>query len=285
MQMETVFHLYESIDTKERKSFFSSILYEIHTIAVNKGTRYIKEVKLFFIKVFSENDLFGKVYMHFEPIRYENDFNVFLIEKLIEIQKLDLAENIAKQQIAINYQERYNIGYYQLLVKIYTISADEKKMALLQMKLIFYDFSLDSYKQIQKHCEIDTFKKFRIKLLTAFKRDFYGNKKAVQSYFEILYFEKKFKNMIENISEHTSYELIFNYKEELFLFDKLSFLLALMKIEKSSFYYKEVESIAEFREKFVDWIKGKYDVLTIQTVIKNRKMYGISNFMKSLEEK
>lgn len=285
MQMETVFHLYESIDTKERKSFFSSILYEIHTIAVNKGTRYIKEVKLFFIKVFSENDLFGKVYMHFEPIRYENDFNVFLIEKLIEIQKLDLAENIAKQQIAINYQERYNIGYYQLLVKIYTISADEKKMALLQIKLIFYDFSLDSYKQIQKHCEIDTFKKFRIKLLTAFKRDFYGNKKAVQSYFEILYFEKKFKNMIENISEHTSYELIFNYKEELFLFDKLSFLLALMKIEKSSFYYKEVESIAEFREKFVDWIKGKYDVLTIQTVIKNRKMYGISNFMKSLEEK
>ena len=284
MQMETIFHLYESIDTKERKAFFASIIFEVHTTAINKGTRYIKEVKLFFLKVFSENDLFRKVYMHFEPIRYENDFNVFLIEKLIEIEKYDLAENIAIQQIAINYQERYNINYYQLLVNIYTISADEKKMALLQMKLIFYNFSLDTYKLIQKHCDVDAFRKFRTKLLTAFKRDFYGSKKAVQNYFEILYFEKKLKNMIDTISEYTSYELIFNYKEELFLFDKLSFLLALLKIEKSSFYYKEEKSIAEYREKFIDWIRGNYDVLTIQTVIKSRKAYGISIFMKSLEE-
>jgi len=284
MQMETIFHLYDSIDTKARKAFFASVIFEVHSIAVNKGTRYIKEIRLFFLKVFSENDLFIKVYMHFEPIRYENDFNVFLIEKLIEIEKYDLAENIANQQIAINYQERYNVGYYQLLVKIYTISVDEKKMALLQMKLIFHDFSLDIYKFIQKHCEVDAFKKFRTKLLTTFKRDFYGNNKAVQSYFEILYFEKKFKNMIDNISEHTSYELLLNYKEELFLFDKLSFLLALMKIEKSSFYYKEYKLIVEYREKFIDWIKEKYDDLTIQTVIKSRKPYGVSIFMKSLEE-
>ena len=283
MQMETIFHLYDSIDTKERGAFFASVIFDVHTIAVNKGTRYIKAIKLFFLKVFSENDLFGKVYMDFNPIRYENDFNVFLIEKLIEIKKIDLAESIAIKQIESNYQERYNIDYYKLLSDIYTISADEKKMALLQMKLVFHKFSLDSYKLIQKYVEVDVFKKFRTKLLTAFKRDFYGNINAVKNYYEILYFEEKFKNMIDNISEYTSYELIFSYKEELFLTDKTSFLLALMKIEKSSFYYKEDKLMIEYREKFVDWIKGNYDVLTIQTTIKSRKMYGISNFMKSLE--
>ncbi|WP_157802153.1 hypothetical protein [Flavobacterium sp. 1] len=283
MQMETVFDLYESIDTKERRAFFSGVLFEIHTITVNKGTRYIKEITQFFLKVFSENDMFRKVYKNFKPIRYDNEYNVFLIEKLIEIEMLDLAETIAIQQIEGNYQERYNVGYYQLLSKIYTISADEKKMALLQMKLIFYNFSLDSYKLIQKHAEVDVFKKFRIKLLTAFKRDFYGSDKAVQAYFEILYFEKKFKNMIDNISEHTSYELIFNYKEDLFLFDKLSFLLSLLKIEWKSFYYKEDKLIAEHREKFVDWIKEKYDNITIQTVVDSRKKYGISKLIKSLE--
>ena len=38
-------------------------------------------------------------------------------------------------------------------------------------------------------------------------------------------------NMIENISEYTSYEMLFEYKEKLFLFDKLAFLIALTKIE------------------------------------------------------
>ena len=284
MQLETVFHLYDSIDTKERRTFFASVIFDIHTIAVNKGTRYVKEIKGFFIKVFAENDLFRKVYMHFEPIRFENEFNVFLIEKLIEIEKNEIAERIALQQIENNYQERYNLSYYKLLSTIYTISGDEKKLALLQMKTIFYDFNLQDYILIEKYCEEKEFKNFRTKLLTAFKRNFYDNSKNVKAYFEIFFHDKKYKNMIENISEYTSYEMLFEYKEELFLFDKLAFLIALTKIEKGSYYFKEDKLTIEYREKFVAFIKEKYDLQTIKTVVNSRKVYGISKFLQALQE-
>jgi hypothetical protein len=284
IELEALFHLYDSIDKKERSQFFANTLFDLFTIGINKNAHYIKPIKFFFLKVFSENKLFEKVYMHFAPIRFENDFNLFLIEKLIEIKKYNDAEAIAIYQIEGNYQERYNLGYYKLLTQIYTLLGDEEKMALLQMRLIFYDFSLDAYKSIQIHCEEVEFKKFRTKLLSALKRDFYGNKKAVENYFEILSFEKKYKNMIDNISEYTSYELIYNYKEELFLFDKLPFLLSLANIERNSYYYsRKDKSILEYRNKFVIWIKEKYDRLMIQTVIKNKKQYFHSDFIHELE--
>lgn len=285
MQMETVFHLYDSIDTKERKAFFANIIFDIHTIKFNNGIQFIKEIRLFFIKVFSENDLFSKIYSHFEPIRYENEFNIFLVEKLIEIEQFDRAETISLKQIENNYQERYNLGYYHLLLKIYTISDDEKKMAQLQMRLIFIDFSLENYKLIEKHFEVDTFKKFRTKLLTALKRNFYDSNISVNSYFQILFYEKKFKNMIDNISEHTSYELIYTFKEELFLFDKVAFLISITNIERNSYYYyKDDKATNEYRQKCIDWILLKYDDLMIKNIIKSRKSHGISKFIKTLEE-
>lgn len=283
MQLETVFHLYDSIDTKERRAFFANLIFDIHTITFNKDKRFIKEVKQFFIKVLSENGLFDKVYTHFEPIRFENDYNIFLIKKLIEIAQYQLAETIALNQIESNYQERYNLPYYELLSEIYAVSGDEKKMAMLDMKTIFYKFSLDTYQRIEKHCDVDVFKKFRVKLLTALKRNFYDNKEAVQGYFEILAFEKKFKNMIENISEHTPYGLIFNYKEELFQFDKNAFLAGLLNIEYSSYYYNDDELNVAYREQFVQWIQSNYDAKTISSVINNRKRYGITKFMVDLE--
>jgi hypothetical protein len=284
LELEAFFNIYDSIDKKERRAFFANIMFDLHTITVNKNIRFIKSISFFMIKVFTENKLFEKVHMHFAPIRFENDFNVFLIEKLIEIKKYNEAEAIAIDQIEGNYHERYNLDYYKLLTQIYTLLGDEKKMALLQMRLIFYDFSLDAYKSIQIHCEESDFKKFRTKLLSALKRDFYGNKKAVANYFEILSFEKKYKNMIDTISEYTSYELIYNYKEELFLFDKLPFLLALTNIEKNSYYSsRKDKTTLEYRNKFLIWIKEKYDQLMIQTVVKNKKQYFHSDFIHELE--
>ena len=284
MQMETIFHLYDSIDTKERRSFFGSVLFDIHTIAVNKNTRYIKEIKFFFLKVFSENQLLEKVYVHFTPLRFENDYNLFLIEKLIEIEKYDIAEKYAHEQIEINSNDKYNFGYYNLLKRIYESLKDEKKIALLQMKTIFHDFTLENYLLIEKYCEEKEFKLFRTKLLTAFKRKFYENSKYVKAYFEIFFHDKKYKNMIDNISELTSYQLIYDYKEELFLFDKLAFFIALTKIEKSSyFYFREDKILSEFRSKFVVWIKDRYDPIMIATVLKSKKNYEITVFLKALQ--
>ena len=284
MQMETIFHLYDSIDTKERRSFFGSVLFDIHTIAVNKNTRYIKEIKFFFLKVFSENQLLEKVYVHFTPLRFENDYNLFLIEKLIEIEKYDIAEKYAHEQIEINSNDKYNFGYYNLLKRIYESLKDEKKIALLQMKTIFHDFTLENYLLIEKYCEEKEFKLFRTKLLTAFKRKFYENSKYVKAYFEIFFHDKKYKNMIDNISELTSYQLIYDYKEELFLFDKLAFFIALTKIEKSSyFYFREDKIQSEFRSKFVVWIKDRYDPIMIATVLKSKKNYEITVFLKALQ--
>lgn len=283
MQMETVFHLYDSIDSKERKVFFANVMFDIFTITVNKGTRYIKEIQHFFIKVFSENELFSKVYSHFSALRYENEYNVFLIEKLIEIEKYDLAEQFSKEQIERNSNDKYNVDYFKLLFKIFSITQDESKMASLQMKLIFYDFSIENYQLIQKHLVEEEFKKFRVKILTHFKRNFHGNSKSIKAYFEILFWEKKYKMMLENISEYSSYEMIYLYKEELFLLDKLNFLLALTKIERSSWYVKKDKSSIEFREKFIVWIKEHYDTSMIKTVMQSKSKYETTPFITAFD--
>lgn len=283
MQMEAIFHLYDSIDTKERSAFFSNLLFDIHTIAINKNTLYIKEVNLFFLKVFSENELFRKVYEHFVPIRFENDYNLFLLEKLVEIEKYHVAEQYAQEQIEINVKDKYNLGYFGILKKIYEITKDEKKIALLQMKTIFHDFSIENYRLIEKHCEEKEFKLFRTKLLTSFKRNFYESTKYVKAYFDIFFYDKKYKNMIDNISEQTPYELIYDYKEELFLFDKLAFLIALTNIERDSYFsfYKN-KSAAKYREKMIVWIKEKYDKVMIKAVIKNKHQFHQSPFLHQL---
>ncbi len=283
MQMETVFHLYDSIDSKERKVFFASVIFDIFTIAVNKETRYIKEVLLFFIKVLSENDLFSKVYRQFTTLRYENEYNVFLIEKLIEIEKYDLAEQFSKEQIERNSNDKYSVDYLKLLFKIFTITQNESKMASLQMKLIFYDYSLENYQLIHKYVPEVEFKKFRTKLLTHLKRNFYDNPKSGTAYFEILFWEKKYKLMLENISEYTSYELVYLYKEELFLLDKLNFLIALTKIERSSWYYKSDKSLIEYREKFIVWIKEHYDAIMIKTVMLSKSKYETTPLLEAFD--
>jgi len=283
MQMEAIFHLYDSIDTKERSAFFSNLLFDIHTNAINKNTRYIKEVNLFFLKVFSENELFRKVYEHFVPIRFENDYNLFLIDKLFEIEKYDIAEQYAQEQIERNANDKYNVGYFKILKRIYEITKDERKIALLQMKTIVHDFSIENYRLIEKHCEEKEFKLFRTKLLTTFKRNFYESPKYVKAYFDILFYDKKYKNMIDNISEQTSYELIYDYKEELFLYDKLAFLKGLTNIERDSYFsFYKIKSAAEHREKIIVWIKEKYDNVMIKAVINNQKQFHHSAFLHEL---
>jgi hypothetical protein len=284
MEMDIIYHLYENIDIKEKKQFFSNVIFDLFTVSINKNIRYAKKINAFFIKVFSENDLFEKVYMHFSPIYYENDYNVFLIEKLIEIKKYVLAEQIALEQIERNSKDKYNIGYFKVLNVIYEITKDEKKNALLKMKTIFHDFSLEKYLLIEKYCEEKEFKIFRTKLLSAFKRNFYESTKYIIAYFEIFYHDKKYKNMIDNISELTSYEMIYNYKNELFEFDKTAFLIALTNIEKHSYLtIQRYKSMPEYRDKFLVWIKENYDKTMIISVLKNKKQNHNSVFLSELE--
>lgn len=284
LELETIFHLYESIESKKRKDFFAKVLFDIVTVSINKGLRYSKLINHFLLKVFSENELFEKLYFHFQPIRYENDYNTFLLEKLLDIQKYDLAEKMAMEQINSNSNEKYNVTYYNLLSKIYAITNDAKKIALLKMKTIFYEYSLDSYLLIEKHCEENEFKKFRTKFLTHLKRNFYGSQVAVKVYFEIFNYNKKYKNMIDNISEYTSYELIYDYREVLYQCDKIQFLKGLTKIESNSyFYFKKQKENTEFREKFLQWIKEKYDRTIINAFIKSETHYYRSELMKELE--
>lgn len=285
MEMDIVYHLYDSIEQKERKHYFAGIIFDLFIISCNKNERYVKKINMFFLKVFSENDLFKTIYDHFQPMYYENDYNILLLEKLLEIEKYEQAEKIALEQIDRNSNDKYNVGYFQVLKSIYEITKDEKKLALLQMKTIFYEFTIENYISIEKHCEESAFKIFRTKLLAAFKRNFNENPKYVKAYFEIFYHDKKYKQMIENISENTSYELIYAYKDELFTFDKLSFLLALTTIERNSYFSSfSDQKLTEYREKFILWIKEKYYTIMIDAVVKRQRNYHHSALLYELQQ-
>ncbi|MET3045233.1 hypothetical protein [Flavobacterium covae] len=202
----------------------------------------------FVLPIYIEHGVFAKYVKIFEPVKFQNDYNLLLIKALNELGENEKVEKYALDQIHSNYYEEFNIPYVEILDELYRKLEQNDKLALLLARHGKYIFSRNNYELIKKYAPLEDFKKYRQALLTnATNAIFYGNQEAFELYYQLKKEEGKQEFLFDILNKTNSYTIFNKYKEDAFKMSEIKFLKALCNIHNSSLYEKkEVNEIVQF---------------------------------------
>ncbi|WP_395077612.1 hypothetical protein [Flavobacterium sp.] len=263
-------------DNNDRRFYFAKKLEAFFLFLIKNNQTPSLLFSNFILDVLSENKLFESNFKYFKSFRYENSFNLKLIDALLEINKLEEAEILSVHQIRLNGYVEFNIEYWKRLKNIYSIQKNQTKLVEVLTNTVFFDFDFEGLMLIKANKETPYYNKFRSNLQGKVKRIFSKSKQAVLFYYQILNSENAYSKMIETICSYTNYDLLFEYKEEMYLTDKLAFLINLTDIESKWYSSKTIN--VEYREKLIFWILERYETIIIETFLKGKTRYGNSIF-------
>ena len=215
-----------SVSSEERKQLLAQ---NICSVYEKCNPEKVINFHTFTEKLFAmleENDLLDTYYTIFHPIRFNNDFNIKLIKKLIEKKEFNQAIDYCKKQINANYNEEYSVPYYQLLREIYTETKNDVGLVATITFLFPYTYEFDDFLFIYENITDATEKKnWRTKILSKAKNA--SNKtqgRSINFIFNLMNYEKKYKKMIEYIDIETNFTNVFLYFEPMFEVDKIQLL-------------------------------------------------------------
>ena len=188
--------------------------------------------------------LFSRYYKLFKPSRFQNDYNLTLIGRLVEHQQLTLAEVYCKEQIGSNSRNEYSVPYLNLLRQIYTIQQDEKKLAGVIKELFPNTFDFDDFLFISSHIkDEDEKKKWRSSMLTRARglSAYSYHQEAGTFVFRLMDAEGNYKKMIGYINNYTPYSLIVEYADKMALAGKKDLLKKLLDKRDDTYWrYEEL---------------------------------------------
>lgn len=260
--------LYEKNSENEfRKKYFANKIQNFIGNSHSKKIKFDVQITFFALEVLFENGLFESSIDCFQAVRYENAYNLSLIDKLISINKIKEAEEMASAQIASNYYIDYNFPYWQRLKPIYITQKQDLKLANILINTVPIDLNFDDYLIVKKAMPEKDFKQYRSNLLGKTKRGFHSVSGATNFYFKLLAEENNYKKMLETISEHTDYDLVFEYKSQLYKEEKIQFLKSICQIQSND-YFRRKQFNEEYRDKLVDWVFENYDMTILASFIK-----------------
>ena len=265
-------------DNETRKKYYSD---KIKNFILNRDknkNRFGVTVDTFLLEVLFDNNLFEETSQFFEPVRYENEYNLSLINKLLAINKVDYAEKIALAQVASNYYIEYNLPYWKILKQIYSDNNNPEKLIAILVNTVPVDNNYDDFLMIKKHLPEVEFKKFRSNLLGRTKRNFSSDPFAPDFYFKILAEEDNYKKMLESISEYTDYDLLFEHRQGLKGTDIFAFLLAISAVE-GRYSFRNQSFNEEYKEKLADWIIEVSEKPKLKTFVNSRSNQMNSSFI------
>jgi len=107
---------------------------------------YKKEVGEFYLKLTSENNVFGKYSASFQPIDYAFSYNMRLIELLIEKNEFSRAEKISLNEIKFHTKNNERPSYYRALITIYQAQQDDKKVLETIQRLFPYTLDYSDFR-------------------------------------------------------------------------------------------------------------------------------------------
>ncbi len=278
--------LYDSnLDNKFRLNYFAKNLEKFATKINTMKFSFGSEISIFVLRVLFENGLFEKNYSTFKAHRYENEYNLSLIEKLIAINKFKEAEEMALAQVASNYYVDYNFPYWSILARLYISQNKIESLTKILIQTVGIEMNFEHFLIIKQNLPEVDFKKFKSNLLGRTKNKFSSYNDAPQFYFKILNEDMNYKKMIDSISEYTDYDVVFEHRDVMFLTDKMSFLQKIFTIESGSYYYRNKEYNLEYRNKLADWVLESYDEVVLKNVKKIVRHSNGSKFINLLIEK
>ena len=278
--------LYNScLDNQFRKKYFAQKAENFSLKLEGKKLTFGISVSTFILEVLFDNDLFDKNYFIFKPYRYENEYNLSLIDKLIAINKIKEAEQMAVAQVASNYYVDYNFPYWSRLKEIYLSQNDFVKLINILINTVAIAMNFDDFLIIKQHLSAAEFKKFKSNLMGRTKNKFSSYSNAPQFYFKMLNEDKNYLKMIDSISEYTDYDVVYEHRTALFQTDKITFLRKILEIESGNYYYRNKIYDLDYREKLANWVIDTYDMAVIKNIKKMQKHLISSKFADLLISK
>lgn len=249
------------------------------------NTVFANEFTTYTFLIISENNKFEKYFHLFKPLNWSNDYNLKLINGLIQINQLELAEKYCFQQINSNYKIEYSVPYYKILNSIFILKNEVDKRIGVLKELLLFTFQYDEFVLVlSKIKDEQELKKWQIKMITNAKhalRDY--NKDAVDFLFKLYHNESKHKKIIELISEHTPLELVLEYIETLLHVDELETLYALLKRSNSDGWLRNKGFFESDLLQYPDLLKAILKRFTPQFIIhfiKTKRTGGYWYFQK-----
>ncbi len=274
--------LYEKNSENEfRKKYFAKKVKNFVDNLHSKKLRFDVQITYFALEVLFENGLFASSIECFQTVRYENEYNLSLIDKLISLNKIAEAEKMALAQIANNYYVDYNFPYWTRLKNIYKTQNNPINLVKILIDTVGIDMNFDDFLIIKQHLPEADFKKFKSNLMGRTKNKFSSYNNAPDFYFKMLNEDKNYKKMIDSISEYTDYDVVFEHKSVLFIENKIDFLHKIFTIESGSYYYRNKEYNFEYRDKLVNWVLETYEEAVLKN-IKRISMHSISSKFRDL---
>lgn len=267
------------------------IYYLKHVLALCEVSEEYRRAKLLdtvFVQyqaIFHDNIYNGREYTHllfdslkkyglfeqygslFRPASFDNTYNQELITLLIKHKEYQLAEKYCREQIKNNFQDKYNIDYWQLLKLIYRTTGDQAKLLEIAKALLLYTFEFEDYEYVAANMpDGEEKKKWKSKILSKAKNTYENRKLARVLYFKILASEGKYKKMIESVN-NSGNAVLLEYFDILAQADKQALLNALLS--NREFYYDYGESEEEdFNEKIYQGLLRYFNAGELKAAIK-----------------
>ncbi|AEW85758.1 zinc finger SWIM domain-containing protein [Flavobacterium columnare ATCC 49512] len=274
--------IYKFSKTNELKlAFFLNKLEEQAKPFLEKKTDWGLQnfhLREFVLPIYIEHGMFAKYVKIFEPVKFQNDYNLLLIQALKELGENEKVEKYALDQIDSNYYAEFNTPYVKILDELYRKLEQNDKLALLLARHGKYIFSLNNYELIKKYAPLEDFKKYRQALLiNATNAIVSGNQEAFELYYQLKKEEGKQEFLFDILNKTDSYTIFNQYKEDAFKMSEIKFLKALCNIRSSSLHEKkEVNEIVQF-------IIKNYDEKQLEFYLKQFR--GFNEVLRILRKK
>jgi hypothetical protein len=153
----------------------------------------------------------------FQPIQYQNDYNLKLIDILIDRKHYDRAERIALDQIKKNVKEEFDYVYYLRLRKLYLASQNFEQFEIIYPKIFLLTFNYEEFQLLYERKAGDEKKNWGKQCYQkAYKAAKGANVIAEVFCFTYLYHHQLIDKMVELVKETRNWETTYRYFEEMY---------------------------------------------------------------------
>lgn len=222
----------------------------------------------------SETGTLKESILHYQPVTFENNFNLKLIGQLIACKHFEKAEKMALHQISLNRYAHFDAPYRVLLSKIYGLTgrSDAKKDSVI--KSLPFSFNREDYTWLMEVMDSEEEKN---KLRSLLKRRALDEVRLSNPLgFEFLFWfylnEGKSTDMLELLKIEDSLKYVVDYLVFLFEMEGMRLLHALAIASCS---YNQIRMQHETNEKIIQFIQSNYTLFQIKLL---RKSLGKSTF-------
>lgn len=291
-----LFTLIETSDEARRQYAFEklkdfAIVYNAHTAQY----WYFELLKAFFYSAI-KHGVFEQYASLFKVGYGENEFNITLIKELIKTGRSDQAEKFCRDCELANYKDEYNVPYWILLKQIYTHTENRAGLAEVCRKLLPFTYDFNDYLLVAENIASDEErKKFRAKIYASAKQSSYLPYRRKEFCFSLLDHEGKYTKMIELVQQYSTYYLIVQYFEKMFLTDRARLLKAILDKYRNDhyFYHGEENAAKEALDKehvpvLHNLLKQKYDnsflSAAFRAKVNDRWAYSRNELVRYYEE-